>query len=436
MGPTASPGRRILFVTDLDVWLLQEGARAVEKAGNQSLYNTLLGYARAGWQVDVLTPREIHGDLDRLPGGIRIHRAPLALQEPVRAFRRWRERLRPPGRPPPGGPRTRLDPRAVENRGRFLAFQAEMTLRTLRRCFPRPPDVLYGYEIYGAPVAAFLGRRLGIVSVTRFQGTLLSAWMDDPQVFQSLRMNRLALSAPSDLVVMADDGTRGDEVLARLGVPRDRVRFWINGVVKEDLEAARRRMGEAPEDDGVLRLLTASRLVEWKRVDRVLRLVAGLPGDLPPWRLHVAGDGPERPALERMALDLGLGDRVVFEGALPHDRVLDLLVRSGGYLSLYDLSNLSNGVLEAMVAGVPVFTLDVGGTSHVVRHGESGVLLDPRDLDREGPGILSRWIRDAAWRRTLAEGAARTGRTLRTWEERMRQEVGEVEALVRMRSRA
>lgn len=434
MGSTFSSRRRILFLTDLDVWLLQEGGAAVEKAGNQSLYNTLLGYARAGWQVDILTSREVHGALDHLPGGIRIHRVPLVLQGPVRALRRWRDRLRPPPPLQPREPRTRLDPRALENRGRFLAFQAQMTLLALRRCLPRPPDVLYGYEIYGAPIAAWLGRRLGVASVSRFQGTLLSAWLEDPAVFESLWMNRLALTAPADLVVMADDGTRGDEVLARLGVPPDRVRFWINGVVKEDIEAARCRQ-EAP-GDGVLRLLTASRLVEWKRVDRVLRLVAGLPKDLPPWRLHIAGDGPERPALERLAGDLGLQDRVVFEGPLAHDRVLDLLVRSEGYLSLYDLSNLSNGVLEAMAAGVPVFTLDVGGTSHVVRHGDSGVLLAPGDLDREGPGLLARWIRDASWRRALAQGAARVGRSLRTWEERMHLEVQEVETLLHRRARS
>ncbi|HOU53900.1 MAG TPA: glycosyltransferase family 4 protein [Myxococcota bacterium] len=434
MDSTFSPRRRILFLTDLDVWLLQEGGAAVERAGNQSLYNTLLGYAQAGWQVDVLTSREVHGALDHLPGGIRIHRAPLVLQGSVRALRRWRDRLRPPPAPPPAAPRTRLDPMALENRGRFLAFQAQMTLLALRQCLPRPPDVLYGYEIFGAPIAAWLGRRLGVASVNRFQGTLLSAWIDDPAVFDALWMNRLALTAPADLIVMADDGTRGDEVLARLGVPRDRVRFWINGVVKEDIEAARRRI-QAPRD-GVLRLLTASRLVEWKRVDRVLRLVARLPRDLPPWRLHIAGDGPERRALEGLAGDLGLQGRVVFEGPLAHDRVLDLLVQSEGYLSLYDLSNLSNGVLEAMVAGVPVFTLDVGGTSHVVRPGESGVLLAPRDLDREGPGLLARWIRDASWRRALAEGAARTGWSLRTWEERMRLEVQEVEALIRRRARS
>jgi len=431
---TSAP-RRILFVTDLDVWLLQEGGQAVRKAGNQSFYNTLLGYARAGWQVEVLTAREIHGDLDSLPGGIRIHRAPLSLQGPARTLRRWRDRWRPRPEPRSEGPRTMLDPATVENPGRFFAFQGEMGLRALRRCLPFPPDVIYGYEIYGAPIASWMGRLLGVASVSRFQGTLLSAWLDDPAAFRSFRTNRLALTAPTDLVVMADDGTLGDEVLARLGVPADRVRFWVNGVVKEDVEAARRRVGPPPRGSRPVRMLTASRLVEWKRVDRVLRLLAALPGDLPRWTLSIVGDGPERPALERMARDLGLEERVAFRGPLPHDEVLEHLVQSDLYLSLYDLSNLSNGVLEALVAGVPVFTLDVGGTSHVVRDRESGVLLDPKDLDRQGPTLLARLVRDSRWRRSLAEGAARVGRALPTWEERMAREVREVEEVLRRRAR-
>ncbi len=439
------PRRRILFVTDLDVWLLQETGRIVRKAGNQSLYNTLLGYARAGWDVEVLTAKDVHGGIEELPEGIRIRRAEMLLQRPVRAARRAMAALRRPAVEPPvaaggpaNGPRTRLDESAIDNWKRWGAFQVDLGARTLARCLKWRPDVVYGYEVFGAPVAVAIGRALRIPSVTRFQGTLLGAWADDPARMRRFRTHVAALRSPSDLVVMADDGTLGDVVLRRLGVDPRRVRFWMNGVVKADVEAAQARLDESPTRvprfptlGTRLSLLTASRLVDWKRVDRALEVLSRLPADVPPWELSIAGDGPERAALQEMASRLGLADRVTFLGPIPHDEVMDRLVRADAYLSLYDLSNLSNGVLEATVAGVPTFALDVGGTSHLVRDGETGVLVRPERLFDDGVKRLARLLSDAAWRQRLAAGAAQAGRTVvQTWEQRMQQEIAEVEAIL------
>ncbi len=447
------PRRRILFVTDLDVWLLQESGQIVRKAGNQSLYNTLRGYARAGWEVEVLTAKDVHGGIETLPDGIRIRREEMLLQRPVRLVRKALARLRPtvPASTTPGqqAPRTQLAPETIDNPGRWAVFQMDMGARALARCLAWRPDVIYGYEIYGAPVAVTLGRALRIPSVTRFQGTLLGAWADDLTVMRRFRTHVAAMRAPANLLVMADDGTLGDVVLGRLGAPMERVRFWMNGVVKEDIEAARERRTNASTNPtssvdrarpsvatqrAPLRLLTASRLVEWKRVDRVLDVLAQLPADVPTWTLEIAGDGPERSALVEMACRLGLADRVKFLGPISHDEVMDRLVQADAYLSLYDLSNLSNGVLEAAVAGVPVFALDVGGTSHLVEDGVTGVLVRPDRLFDDGTRRLARLLSDDSWRAKLSGGALEAGRTrIRTWEQRMQLEITEVEALLASR---
>jgi glycosyltransferase involved in cell wall biosynthesis len=433
--------QRILVVGDLDLWLLQDSGQVVPRAGNQSFFNTLLGYDRSGWEVLFLTPRAVHGGIDHVGTGIRIERAPLSMEAPVRAVRRVASTLRnrfrdpAPDRAPGSLPRTRLDIEAIDNPGRWLAFQAEMGVRVLARCLRHRPDVLYGYEVYGAPVAVAVGRMLGIPSVTRFQGTLLGGLVDAPWRLRRVRTHAAALRAPADLVIMADDGTRGDEVLSLLGQPSDRVRFWINGVVKSDVVMAGRQLQESGgrERGDPLRMFTASRLVEWKRVDRILDVLHRLPMNLPPWTAEIAGDGPERLALEARARDLGLGDRVRFTGPLSHEDVLDRLVRSDVYVSLYDISNLSNGTLEAMVAGVPVFALDVGGTNHVVRDGCNGILVHPDRLAVEGVARLGALLANPSERRAMAERAAATGESLETWEDRMAREVAEIEDLVRLR---
>ncbi len=442
--------RRILFVTDLDVWMFQEGSaaagtdpgtpaqapRSLQTAGNQSLYNTLLGYARAGWDIEVLTAKSLHAGTDTLADGrIRIRRVDLALQSTVRVARRLRNALVPARATPkvPEQPATTLGLGDIENPQRWLVFQAEMFARALAECLVRRPDVVYGYEVYGAPVAVALGRLLGIPSVTRFQGTLLGQWADHPASMRRVWTHCAAMRAQADLVIMADDGTLGDVVLQRLGVDPGRVRFWMNGVVKEDVLAALARVDRPAAGPGEpVRLFTASRLVQWKRVDRALDLLARLPADLPPWSMVIGGDGPEREALGRKADALGLAVRVRFAGSLGHDAALDELARSDVYLALNDISNLSNGVIEAMVAGRAVFTLDNGGTHHLVRDGVNGVLVPPDRLLDDGVLALASLIADPGRRARIGRAARAHARDhVSTWEQRMDREVREVSALMR-----
>jgi glycosyltransferase involved in cell wall biosynthesis len=308
-----------------------------------------------------------------------------------------------------------------------------MFIRVLAKCLFRRPDILYGYEVYGAPVAVAVGKLLGIPSVTRFQGTLLGQWADDPASMTQVRTHCAAMRAPADLVVMADDGTLGDVVLQRLGVASNRIRFWMNGVVKEDVFAALARVGRPARAAGEpVRLFTASRLVQWKRVDRALDLLVRLPPDLPPWSMVIGGDGPERDALVRRSEALGLADRVRFAGSMGHDAALDELARSDIYLAFNDISNLSNGVIEAIVAGRPVFTLDVGGTNHLVHDGVNGILVSPERLLDDGVQALASLIADPGRRAGIGRSAEAFARDhLLTWEQRMDREVREVTALLR-----
>jgi L-malate glycosyltransferase len=106
-----------------------------------------------------------------------------------------------------------------------------------------------------------------------------------------------------------------------------------------------------------------------------LRAAAELAGRYPTLEFLLAGDGPLRPELERLAVRLGLKGRALFLG----DRrdipavlaALDILVVPSSSESL------SNVILEAMAAGVPVVATEVGGTPEVVFEGETGLLVPP-----------------------------------------------------------
>ena len=116
------------------------------------------------------------------------------------------------------------------------------------------------------------------------------------------------------------------------------------------------------------------RLAPQKDVDTLLQAFALLPADT---QLLLAGDGPDRPALQRHAQRFG--GRVHFTGFVPHTAVpavlahVDLLVLP----SLYE--DLSSTLIEAMATGLPVVATRVGGTADLVRHGVNGLLVPPRD---------------------------------------------------------
>jgi glycosyltransferase involved in cell wall biosynthesis len=120
-------------------------------------------------------------------------------------------------------------------------------------------------------------------------------------------------------------------------------------------------------------VLTVARLDAQKGVEHLLEAAAAVPQA----SFAIAGDGPDRAALEARASTLRLGDRVRFLG---HRRdVPSLLAASDLFVlpSLYEGFPLS--VLEAMVAGVPVVATAIGGTDEVVRDGETGTLVPPAD---------------------------------------------------------
>jgi rhamnosyl/mannosyltransferase len=117
----------------------------------------------------------------------------------------------------------------------------------------------------------------------------------------------------------------------------------------------------------------------YKGLDDLIRAMVGIEA-----RLLVGGDGPERKTWEGLAEELGLRERVVFVGEVA-DADLPGLYASADVFVLPANSRaeaFGQVLLEAMAAGLPCVTTELGtGTSYVVRDGESGLVVPPRDPD-------------------------------------------------------
>jgi glycosyltransferase involved in cell wall biosynthesis len=313
----------------------------------------------------------------------------------------------------------------------WYTFQSSAWPAVKKLCEAGDVDLVYGYEIYGTPVARRAADAFGVPCVARYQGTLMSERRHMPLADVRFRKHLQALKTPADLVVMTNDGTRGDVVLHDLGIPDESVRFWVNGVDRDLTHTVTHdvRPDLGLEPNAPL-LLTISRLSSWKRVDRALATLAELAGEGRDVHLAIVGVGPEEASLRERAVGLGVMGRAHFVGAVEREELASYYASADVMLSLYDYSNLANPVLEAMLAGTPVVALDTGTTSDVVKDGVSGVLV-PLAEEARVAAITAGLLEDESRRKDLGDSAAAWAReNLWTWEERMDAELDELERLM------
>jgi glycosyltransferase involved in cell wall biosynthesis len=147
-------------------------------------------------------------------------------------------------------------------------------------------------------------------------------------------------------------------------------------------------------------LAFAGRLGPQKALGVALEAVASVPDVT----LIVAGDGPERAALEARAAELELEGRARFLGSVSRDQVLRLFAAADALVLSSAWENFPHTVVEALAIGCPVIATAVGGVPEVVRDRENGLLVPPNDVAALAAAI-SRFFEDGDLRRRLGEAA-------------------------------
>lgn len=113
-------------------------------------------------------------------------------------------------------------------------------------------------------------------------------------------------------------------------------------------------------------------------VDRVLRAFAIIQQRIPAARLTVAGDGPQRGALEQLAHELGLRN-IEFLGRVQHEKIFELYDAADIFLNASEIDNQPLSILESFACGLPVVTTDAGGIPGIVTNEKTGLLVSRGD---------------------------------------------------------
>jgi glycosyltransferase involved in cell wall biosynthesis len=119
-------------------------------------------------------------------------------------------------------------------------------------------------------------------------------------------------------------------------------------------------------------------------------------------RLKIVGDGPERAALERLVAEVGVAPVTQFSGAVPYDRVIEMLHELDVYVAVSRSESFGVAVLEASAVGLPVVVSNVGGLPEVVKKDKTGLIVPP-DNPEALAAELSRLVTDTALRQKLGD---------------------------------
>ncbi|MDF2177290.1 glycosyltransferase family 4 protein [Aliiglaciecola sp. CAU 1673] len=124
-------------------------------------------------------------------------------------------------------------------------------------------------------------------------------------------------------------------------------------------------------------------------------------------RLTIAGEGPQRAELEKLAKESGLGDRVKFAGRLGREAMADLYASADIMFNPSRVDNMPNSILEALASGVLVVSTNVGGIPYMVSDRQHALLVPPAN-----PQEMAKAVFSLLENTELAESLAEQGRDL------------------------
>jgi D-inositol-3-phosphate glycosyltransferase len=273
------------------------------------------------------------------------------------------------------------------------------------------------YWLSGRP-ARRVRERLGIPWVQSFHSLArMKAAAGLPPDFQRGAVEE-ELAAECDRIV-AMSQAEGRALVRLYGARQDRICVAEPGVdlhtaspaaiteLRRELDVAGRRV-----------VLFAGRLEPLKGADTLIEAIAEMDRD-PHLQdvvcLFIGGDsgdgarasrGGERRRLERLAAGAGIGDRVRFLGAVPHERLARYYALAEVCVVPSRVETFGLVALEAQAQGTPVVAARVGGLPEVVADSETGLLVDGRE-PRDYCNAISAILHDEAGRERMGEAARR-----------------------------
>jgi PEP-CTERM/exosortase A-associated glycosyltransferase len=308
-----------------------------------------------------------------------------------------------------------------------LALMRQLERRLQQVAEQLRPAIIHAHSpVLNALPALRVGRRLGIPVVYEVRAFWEDAAVDHGSTTEgSLRyratrwLETRALRQARHVFTICEG--LAQDIVGR-GIPAAKVTVIPNAVDIESFEP-----GGEPDHTLQVKLGLAGCSVvgfigsfyAYEGLDLLLDALPGVLAQQPNVRVLLVGGGPQDAALKAQAQRLGLADKVVFTGRVPHDQVqryydlVDVLAYPRHSMRLTELVTPLKP-LEAMAQGRLLVASDVGGHKELIRHGETGMLFKAGSADALGHAILGLLAAKDRWP-TMRVCGRRFVETERNW---------------------
>lgn len=302
-----------------------------------------------------------------------------------------------------------------------LATRLEEVARTIK------PDILHAHSPALNGVAALrVARRLGIPLVYEIRAFWEDAAVDHGTSqenglrYKATRALETYVLRRANAITTICTGLRND-IVAR-GISKENVTVIPNAVDLEHFTVGGVPDQALAEKLGLNRKCVLGFIGSFYAYEGLPLLLQALPEILrivPDVRILLVGGGVQENHLKRLATDLGIADKVIFTGRVPHDQVqryydlVDIFVYPRLSMRLTELVTPLKP-LEAMAQGCLVIASDVGGHKELIKHGETGYLFRAGDANALADTVLDMLKQRANWP-VLHAAARRFVETERNW---------------------
>lgn len=264
------------------------------------------------------------------------------------------------------------------------------------------PDIIHAHSpVLNALPAINVARRLGIPVVYEIRAFWEDAAVDHGTTVENSLRYRLTRALETHAIQRADhvfticEGLRAD-IVGR-GIAAEKVTVIPNAV---DIDAFQLAQPANPELQQNLKLEGKTVIgfigsfYAYEGLDLLLDAMPAILSGNPETRLLLVGGGPQESNLKQQASLLGIADKVIFTGRVPHSEVsryydlIDILAYPRHSMRLTELVTPLKP-LEAMAQGQLFVASDVGGHKELIQHGKTGILFKAGDKDALSTAITS-----------------------------------------------
>ncbi len=294
---------------------------------------------------------------------------------------------------------------SIAFRSKWDVSSAAAIYRLLRR---ERFNVVHAQEprssLLGLPTARLAGVPVRITTVHMLNTDRSYPPLTGPKRFLYSAIFRWLARAATTIITVSDWNRKA---LLQRGITPNKIRTIYPGIDLQ--EFAQPGSVEEPNPlaalpENAVVVGAVGRLERQKGLNVLLRAFPSLLKTHPDAWLVIVGDGPERPALEALAAEFGLSERVVFAG---FRRNVAALLRRFAVLAMPSrFEGLPVVPMEAYMAGVPVVATAVYGTPEVVRDNVTGLLVPPEEPDRLATALAD-LLDDLPKRQAMADAGKR-----------------------------